>query len=215
VFKKVLFLGAHPDDIEFGASAVLARFKRTGVEVSVIAFSKCTKSLPPKYPPDQLVSEMEASMKLLGVENHRILDFPVRDFPSFRQDILEELVTLQRAKKYDLIIAPSAIDLHQDHAILGAETVRAFQTSSVLHYELTRNRANFNPIVYFPITESDLKTKIDAVACYRSQLELRPRFCDPRNIEALARVRGIQVQVELAEAFEISRLVLNERGDGS
>jgi LmbE family N-acetylglucosaminyl deacetylase len=208
--KKVLFLGAHPDDVEFGAGGALARLRRTGHEVKVIVFSKCAKSLPDGHPGDQLVKEMEQSMNVLDVRRYLVLDYAVRDFPSSRQAILEKLISLDRSEQYDLVIAPSAIDLHQDHSTLGVETTRAFQTRSVLHYEITKNRPNFFPTFYLPITERDLATKIKAVQCYRSQIELRPRFSDPRNIEAIARVRGMQVRVEFAEAFETSRFIVDE-----
>jgi len=208
--KRILLIGAHPDDVEFGAGGAIARFKRTGNEVKVVVLSKCTRSLPDEYPGDQLVKEMEESMNVLAVTDYTILDYPVRDFPAFRQAILQELINLDRSEEWSLVVAPSATDLHQDHSTLGVETTRAFQARSVLHYEITKNRPNFFPTFYLPITEGDLAAKINAVTCYRSQIELRPRFSDPRNIAALARVRGMQVRVELAEAFETTKLVLNE-----
>jgi LmbE family N-acetylglucosaminyl deacetylase len=208
--KRILFLGAHPDDVEFGAGGALARFMRTGHAVKIVVFSACTESIPHGYPPDLLVREMEASMKSLGVAEYTILDFPVRNFPARRQDILEQLVKLQRSKRHDLVIAPSTADIHQDHSVLGAETARAFQSSSILHYEITKNALTFLPVFYVEMSEEDLKAKINAVRCYKSQIELRPRFSDPRNIEAVARVRGIQIRAEFAEAFETSRLILNE-----
>jgi LmbE family N-acetylglucosaminyl deacetylase len=208
--KRILFLGAHPDDVEFGAGGALARFVRTGHAVEIAVFSRCTKSVPPGYPSDLLVTEMKESMQSLDVAQYVILDFPVRDFQVHRQDILEELVRIQRLKKYDLVIAPSATDIHQDHSALGAETARAFQDRSILNYEITKNQLSFLPEFYIEITEEDLKAKIKAIRCYKSQIELRPRFSDPRNIEAVTRVRGMQIRVEFAEAFEASRLIVKE-----
>jgi LmbE family N-acetylglucosaminyl deacetylase len=208
--KRVLFLGPHPDDVEFGAGGVLAKFLRIGHVVEIITFSTCAESLPASYPPDLLAREMKESMKSLGIADYSILDFPVRNFPAHRQDILEHLVKIERSKKYDLVIAPSTTDIHQDHSVLGIEATRAFPTSSMLHYEITNHHKSFLPIVYVAITENDLKTKISAVQCYKTQIELRPRFSDPRNIEATARVRGMQIQVEFAESFETSRLVVRD-----
>jgi LmbE family N-acetylglucosaminyl deacetylase len=207
---KVLFLGPHPDDVEFGAGGILAKLLRIGYMAEIVTFSTCAESLPPGYPPDLVVEEMKDSMKSLGITDYSILDFRVRDFPAHRQDILEHLVKIRSSKKYDLVIAPSPTDLHQDHSVLGTEATRAFPTSSMLHYEITNHHKSFLPTVYVEIAQDDLNTKISAVRCYKTQIKLRPRFSDPRNIEAIARVRGMQIQTEFAEAFEISRLVVRD-----
>jgi LmbE family N-acetylglucosaminyl deacetylase len=210
VGRTVLFLGAHPDDIEFGAAGTLARLKRLGHVCDVAVFSRCEKSLPSKYPRDQLVSEMGASMKVLGVDQSAVLDFPVREFPAFRQAILEELFKICSARKYSMVFAPSSADIHQDHSTLSNEVTRAFQDTRILHYEIARNRPDFFPVAYIEITREDLRAKLDAVQCYKSQIELRPHVSDPRILEGLARVRGMQIKAEFAEAFEVSRYVFRE-----
>ena len=41
MFRVILALGAHPDDIEMGCGGALARAQENGVEVHCIVMSKC------------------------------------------------------------------------------------------------------------------------------------------------------------------------------
>ena len=85
-WKRVLFLGAHPDDIEIGAGALIAKITDQ-CEVLCLTLSDNQKN--PKL--FNLVEEHRESMYILGVkpENDILGPFETRRFPDERQSILE------------------------------------------------------------------------------------------------------------------------------
>ena len=205
--KRVLVLGAHTDD-EFGCSGTMVRFRETGAAVHYAAFSTCEESVPAGFPPDVLAHEMRASAAALGIpDDHlHVYDYRVRHFPTHRQEILEDLVTLRKQVQPDMVLLPALSDIHQDHQVIAREGLRAFKLSSVLGYELPMNSITFAHACFVSLTEHHLQTKIDALQCYASQT-FRPYVADS-FIRGLARVRGVQAGVEYAEAFEVLRLIV-------
>ena len=60
--KKVLVLGPHTDDGEFGCGAAMAKFASEGREVNYVAFSACEESVPEGMPSDVLRKEIYLSL---------------------------------------------------------------------------------------------------------------------------------------------------------
>ena len=112
-FERVLVLGPHADDGEFGCGATMARLLEAGSQVHYAAFSMAVKSLPPGFLKDALQRELNAASHSLGIlpANVHIFDFEVRTFPTYRQEILEiriepEVVDPQEVEMLeDLILA--------------------------------------------------------------------------------------------------------------
>jgi LmbE family N-acetylglucosaminyl deacetylase len=206
--ERILVLAPHPDDGEFGCGGALARFMEKGAEVHYIAFSPCEESLPEGFAEDHLRGELMAAMKALGVpdKNVTLRDYPVRRFAEHRQDILEELVKDRAAIDPDLVFLPSQTDFHQDHQVIAIEGLRAFKHCSLLAYELPWNTFDFRPTVLCELEEKHVALKAKALSAYKSQ-KFRPYFKDS-FVRSLARVRGTQMAVEFAEAFEVPRLVV-------
>lgn len=206
--KKILVLGAHPDDGELGCGGTIARLTEEGKEVFYFVFSKCEKSISDEFPKDVLTSEFEKAVEKLGVKksNTRILDFSVRDFPEFRQDILEELVKIRKEINPDIILLPSSYDIHQDHSVMYQEGIRAFNQRTILGYELPWTNRSFAYSAFMNIDENHLEAKIKSAEEYLSQKHRK--YMDPDFIKGWARMRGMQSNVKYAEAFEVIQLNL-------
>ena len=203
--NRVLVLGAHADD-EFGCSGTLVRFIETGADVHLVAFSMCQESVPKEFPQDILSREIAQASQTLGIKrsNLRTYDFKVRHFPAHRQEILEELVRLRNELNPDLVLLPALSDIHQDHEVIAREGLRCFKHVSVLGFELPMNSISFQHVCFVDLELRHIETKIKALMCYESQ-----RFRSYSNedfIRSLARVRGLQIGAEYAEAFEVLRL---------
>jgi LmbE family N-acetylglucosaminyl deacetylase len=199
---RVLVLCAHPDD-EFGCGGTIARFVEEGATVSYVAFSRCRDSLPEGY---NLGLEMLESTKTLGIENPKLYDFPVRWFQMYRQNILEKLIELRDEVKPDLVLLPSLLDVHQDHATLAAEGLRAFKLTSMLSYELPWNTLSFQNTCFIRLEERHVERKIAALATYKSQAHRT--YSRPEVMRSLAVIRGMQSGNAYAEMFEVVRLMV-------
>jgi LmbE family N-acetylglucosaminyl deacetylase len=206
--RKILVLAPHTDDAELGCGASIARFLEEGVRVTVAAFSTAEESLPPGSPPNLLRDEFLLAMRTLGIAepDAQVFAYPVRRLSYHRQEVLEDLVRLRHELDPDLVLAPSGSDLHQDHQVLHAESLRVFKDGSIWGYELPWNHVEFAATAFVTLEERHLKKKWDALQAYQSQLGLgRPYFSFDFLI-GLARLRGVQVKSKFAEAFDLTRI---------
>ena len=151
---------------------------------------------------------MDEALSVFGIDREHIIkfNFPVRDFPQYRQQILEELVVLRKNIKPELVFAPNSNDVHQDHQTLSAEAKRAFKHVNILGYELPWNNMEMQTNFFVRVNQKQLDTKANALKKYKSQQQ---RIYFQRNfIESLAKVRGARAGAEYAEAFEFINAVV-------
>jgi N-acetylglucosamine malate deacetylase 1 len=208
--QRVLVMSPHTDDAELGCGGTMARWIEEGAEVYEAAFSTAELSLPEGSKPYRLKDECHAALDELGVpkENRFIYDFPVRELGYHRQEVLEEMVKLGRAIAPDVVLVPSGADLHQDHAVVHQESVRAFRTTTMLGYELPWNHITFSTEAFVVLEEQHIRRKWAALMKYDSQVEIKRPYFRYEAIEAMARVRGLQIKANFAEAFELIRIRL-------
>ena len=205
---RVLVLAPHTDDAELGCGGTVARLVEEGRDVHVAMYSLCDKSLPEGFFTDDLRREFTVAMGELGVceGSLHVFDYAVREFPSLRQEILEDMVRLRGIVYPSLVLMPSLNDVHQDHATVAQEGLRAFKRSTVLCYEDPWNNFSFQNQMFVTLTDEQLEKKVAAVYADVSQ---RGRdYTQPEFIRSLAHVRGVQIGVPYAEVFEAPRIVL-------
>ncbi len=206
--KKVLVLAPHTDDAEFGCGATINKLIEQGNDVYAAAFSACKQSVKPEFPEDILITEVKAASKTLGIkEDHLILlDYQVRTFNYQRQDILDDIIKLKNEIQPDIVFIPALTDIHQDHFTIANEAFRAFKFSSLLSYELIWNNLSFNTSAFMKLEQHHLDKKIEAIGQYKSQAH-RP-YAQAEFIRSLAITRGIQINTQYAECFEVLRWIL-------
>ena len=205
--KKVLVLGPHPDDVEFGCMGTVLKLLEKGMEIHYAVFSMCEKSVPAGLPADTIKKELMEVVKELNLpaSNLHTFDYDVRTFPQFRQEILEDMVALNKKVNPDLVFLPSSSDVHQDHQTIHVEGKRAFKFNMVLGYELPWNNFNFQTDFYTILDEEKVNRKIKLINLYASQ-KFR-NYSDEDFLKSLLRIRGTQVKAKYAEAFEVIRLI--------
>ncbi|MGD9529440.1 PIG-L deacetylase family protein [Pseudonocardia sp.] len=208
--KRVLALSPHTDDVELGCGGTIARWAEEGTDVFTVAFSTAEASLPPGSARDRLAGECDLALDELGVprENRTVHGLPVRHFDGHRQEVLEHLVRLNREISPDVVLVPSGADLHQDHAVVHAEALRAFKHLTLLGYEATWNTITFPAEAFVVLDERHVACKWRALSRYASQVELARPYFTEEYIRSLATVRGVQVKARYAEAFEAIRVRL-------
>ena len=206
--ERILILAPHTDDGEFGCGGTISKLTSMGKEVYYVAFSAAEQSVLPQFPKDILISEVKEATGILGIkrENLILYRYSVRTFNFHRQEILEDILKLREKIKPDIVFLPSRNDIHQDHATVTDEAVRAFKYTSILAYEQVWNNFNFNATCFIKLKESELDKKIKALKVYKSQAH-RP-YASEEYLRALASVRGVQVNTKYAEAFEVIRWII-------
>jgi LmbE family N-acetylglucosaminyl deacetylase len=132
-------------------------------------------------------------------------DFDVRTFPERRQDILELLVALWEDWRPHVVFQPSHHDVHQDHQTIAQEGLRAFKRTTILGYEIPWNNFDFSYGAYVALEQQHVERKVAAVARYASQQHRR--YANAEYIWNLAKVHGANVNRELAEVFQVYRIV--------
>jgi len=207
-FRKILVLAPHTDDGEFGCGGALRKWVKEGKEIYYIAFSSAEQSVPQGMPDDILKKEIREAIKELGIplDNLILLDYPVRNFPSHRQSILDYMISIRDQINPELVLLPSTNDTHQDHQTIIQEGFRAFKQTSMIGYEMPWNNLNFSTNLFVFLEENHIVTKIKALKCYKSQSG--KDYTTDDFIRSLARVRGVQIGVEYAETFEVIRWVI-------
>ncbi len=205
---RILVLAPHTDDGEFGAGASIAKFVEKGASVFYAAFSLAEESVPEGYPKNILEIEVKKATAVLGIpkENLLLYRYRVRNFAGERQQILEDLVQLNRDVQPDLVFMPSLNDLHQDHTTIANEGLRAFKKTTILCYELPWNNVVFSNNCFLKFGDTELNKKIDALKCYKSQHSRN--YASEEFIRGLAVTRGTQIGARYAEVFEVIRMVL-------
>jgi LmbE family N-acetylglucosaminyl deacetylase len=200
--KRVCFIGAHPDDIELGAGALIARIAPIS-DVFCITLSDNQKN--PAL--SNLKQEQQRSMKQLGVPEKAILlgHFETRRFQLSRQEILEHLIEFNNKHQPDIIFTHTKSDLHQDHSVVTEEVLRAFRGTTVLGFDVIRSSHGFFPTFFVEVGDEDVKKKIAALAEYKTYAD--KYYFDPDVTRATLIRHGALVERKFAEAFDICRII--------
>jgi LmbE family N-acetylglucosaminyl deacetylase len=212
---KILAVGAHPDDIELGCGATLALFKQRGHEVYLLVLTKGEASGDPKL----REKECEQSARTLGAD--KVFFGNLEDTKI--ADGVETIMAIERLIKElkpNIIFAHSPKDGHQDHRNVGLAAISAARNSKkVLLYESPAALREFLPQVFVDVT-STFDIKLEALKAFGTQVS--KVYFKGQNLnhkahripyvsnasEGLARYRGFQAGVTLAEAFEVGKFVL-------
>lgn len=200
--QRVLFLGAHPDDIEIGCGALIAHIvEQTEVLCATLSDNQKNPELT------HLVEEHYESMAVLGVPREKI-DlgiFETRRFPHLRQEILEYMIQLNRSYKPDIVFVHTKADIHQDHQTVTEEALRAFRGTSVLGYDVIRSSYGFFPSFLVEVSEADVDKKITALGKYATYTSRY--YFDPEITRATLVRNGAICERHYAEGFDILRIV--------
>ena len=155
-----------------------------------------------------LKTEVINATSKLGIkkENVIIYNYEVRKLNYARQEILEDLIKHRNELKPDLVLMPSLADVHQDHATIAQEGLRAFKNSTILGYELIWNNLTFNTTSFVNLDEKHIQQKCDALKEYKSQA--KRNYMSEDFIFSLAKIRGVQISMKFAESFEVIRWLI-------
>jgi LmbE family N-acetylglucosaminyl deacetylase len=228
--SRILVIAPHADDETFGCGGTMARAKALGAEVYVMVVSVANlQHYSTQYTHvagTRRASEFEEAMRVIGVDGTDILY--TDDRVHLRVDVVPRRDLVAKIEREsplaidhlrpDILFFP-AVSYNQDHEAIYKAVYAACRphlpsdkpfVRVVLCYDqpqLSWNPSRFTPNLYIDISDH-LETKLRAYRCHASQIRPDPHHASVENVERLARLRGSEVSVRAAEAFECHRFLI-------
>jgi LmbE family N-acetylglucosaminyl deacetylase len=201
--KSVLALGAHPDDLELGCGATLAKLAAAGVEVHAVVFSNGSKGGQTEC---DRTDESRAALLTLGVASVSQHNFADTRLHEALNDLIACTEAHVRAVAPDRVYTMFHLDRHQDHrAVHEASVVACRGVPQILGYETPSSYPNFVPTVFEPIDDY-IEAKVAALKLHVSQGDRL--YMHEEKIRSAAHFRGVQVDLGQTECFIPYKLVL-------
>lgn len=223
----ILAFGAHPDDVELGCGATLAKEIATGKKVGIVDLTQ--GELGTRGSAEKRALEAQKAKEVLGVSIRENLGFADGFFINDKSHQLE-IIKMVRKYQPEIVLCNAIDDRHIDHGKGSKLVSDACFLSGLLKIETTLDSENQKPWrpkqVYHYIQWKDLKPdfvvdvsgfierKIAAVMAYDSQF-YDPKSNEPEtpitsknfldSIDYRAKELGRLIGVSHAEGFNVER----------
>lgn len=205
--RRILAIGAHPDDLEIACGATLAKMRDAGHEVYAMVLT-CGEA---GGDPATRLCEAHDGAAFLDLCQVEVLNFNDTALAEQANEITRAIEARIRAYKPDIILTHSAHDQHQDHLAVHQATLRAARNhSAILCYESPSVTPDFQPTFFVDI-EGYLDVKIESVRTHADQRS-KP-YVSPERVRGIAVFRGGQAKTRYAEGFEVVRALSSALGD--
>jgi LmbE family N-acetylglucosaminyl deacetylase len=206
LFRRVLALGSHSDDIEIGCGATLLALTRARPEVEVTWVVLGAEG--------KREHEARASADAFteAASHSEVVVHGFRDgfFPYVGGDVKDVFEELKSRLEPDLILTHARHDLHQDHRLVCELTWNTWRNNLILEYEIPKYDGDLGtPNVFVPVSEEVAREKVRLVLeAFESQSE--KHWFDEELFLGLMRVRGMEGRSPsgYAEAFTCRKLSL-------
>lgn len=200
---KLLFLGAHCDDIEIGCGGTVLR-------------------LAAEYPVEQVkwivfTSTEERRREAEESAGSFLKDVPHRDItiakfsdsllPHQAADVKTFFEEIKKAFSPDVVFTHYRNDLHQDHRLINELTWNTFRNHLILEYEIQKYDGDLgNPSFFVPIDEEKAQRKVTAILEHFASQRSKHWF-DRETFMSLMRIRGMESASRYAEAFYLRKAI--------
>ena len=202
---KILAIGPHPDDIEFGCGGTLLRYGQAGNQIyQLILTDGCVGGDPATRKGEQEEASRFANAQQVFWAGYH--DTELEDSRGLIQKIEDVVRTVQP----DVVFINYTEDSHQDHRAAARATIAATRNiKEVLFYE-SPTSMNFEPDIFVDITDI-LSDKVKLLELHTSQIA-KTSIENLRITEiakSYAMFRGVQGRVRFAEGFRGLRVLRN------
>lgn len=202
--KKILAIGAHPDDPESICGGTMARFAEEGHEVVSVYMTRGERGIEGTGLDEAAAirsKEAEEACKVLGVRP--VFLTQIDGAGEIVPERYTEMIDLIKRENPDIVITHWPIDSHRDHAICSILVLDAWRrvggTFDLYFAEamIGVQSKTFAPTDYVDITSVREKKK-DSCMCHVSQ---NPEEWYLGHHTDMEHFRGLQAGCEYAEAF--------------
>jgi len=218
--NRVSAIFAHPDDEVLGCGGALAAHAAAGDEVQVLllATGLSARGSHDEQALQVLRGQSEAAARELGVAHTTFADFPDNSM-----DSVPLLKVIRKIEEFLDDFQPQTIythydgDLNVDHRAVNAAVatacrplpdrkdlaILACEVNSSTEWSLNPDD-RFHPTEFLDISDF-LEAKLRALRCFEDEIRDWPHPRSVEGVEALARWRGAQSGLGLAEAYATLR----------
>ena len=202
-YKKVLVIGAHPDDPETMCGGTMIKLREMGVEVVSVYFTSGEAGIPGKSHEESSsirTAEAKKACEVMGVRP--VFMTQIDGNTEVNKVRYAEMKTLIEAEKPDMVITHWPIDSHRDHRICSILVYDAWRQTGYdfdLYYGEVMTglqTQNFTPTLWVNITNQH-DQKVKAYYCHESQdMPVVQEWHDAMEI-----LRGMECHAKYGEAF--------------
>jgi LmbE family N-acetylglucosaminyl deacetylase len=194
--KRVLAIGAHPDDVEIGCGATLAKHRAMGDEVRILTLSRGAIG-------GDMATRTQEATRAAGILGASL---QIADLPDTRISdgiaTIEIIQTAIRSFSPTHIYTHSSHDAHQDHrSAHAASVVAARGVKNVYAYQSPSSNVDFRPNHFIDVTNY-IDKKIEAVGAHESQM-LRSASLQADFVVATALYWGRHLGHTMVEPMEV------------
>jgi LmbE family N-acetylglucosaminyl deacetylase len=166
--KRVLAIGAHPDDVEIGCGGTLAKHQAMGDEIMILTLSRGAVG----GDTETRAAESARAAELLGAKLE-LADLPDTCIPDGVQTI-EVIQAAIRSFSPTHIYTHTSHDAHQDHRSTHVATLVAGRSvSNIYCYQSPSTTIDFRPNHFVDIS-AYIQRKIEVLAAHESQVSRSP-----------------------------------------
>jgi len=203
---KVLAIGAHPDDIEFGCGGTLAKHVKDDDEVHLFVFTlgegdKLTL-------PEIRMEEAKVSAGKLGASIY-FAGYTVYDVYDVKHELINVTEKIIEEVNPKRVYSLYPHDTHQTHNVIAKCSIIATRyIDEVFLYELPSS-FNFKPTIFVDITDT-METKLKCLQAYKSQKDkqcLHPEVTKSRGTYWFSKAY-FKNKLGYAEPFSLHRMKL-------
>ena len=203
-YKKVLVIGAHPDDPESMCAGTMLKLQAMGAEVVAVYLTSGEAGIVGKtHEQARTIRQAEArkACEVLGVR--AVFLTQIDGNAEVNKERYAEMKALIEAEQPDMVITHWPIDSHRDHRVCSILVYDAWRMTGRgfdLYYSEVMTgmqTQNFTPSLWVDITDYRDK-KIEAYLCHESQ-EIDGVIKEYHD--TMERMRGMECQAKYAEAF--------------
>ena len=213
-YKKVLVIGAHPDDPETMCGGTILKLKAMGAEVVSVYLTSGEAGIRGKsHEESRTIRQAEArqACDVMGVRP--IFMTQIDGNAEVNKERYAEMLALIEAEKPDMVITHWPIDSHRDHRVCAVLVYDAWRQSGYsfdLYYGEVMTglqTQNFTPTLWVDITDYHNK-KVEAYKCHQSQgtnevQEYHDTMERMRGMEICDLMKQSQARLDSAECKQI------------
>jgi LmbE family N-acetylglucosaminyl deacetylase len=204
--RRVLAIGAHPDDIEIGCTGTILKL----VEHDAVAEVRWVVLSGDGERAREARRSAEALLESVPRSEVVVRDFPDGFFPYEGQRIKDFFEQLKDDFSPDVVFTHQRADLHQDHRLSCELTWNTFRDHLILEYEVPKYDGDMSaPNAFVPLDERLRRRKIDHLMSYFGS-QVSKRWFKEDLFSSLLRLRGMECNSPsyYAEAFFCRKAVL-------